>query len=159
MRKLTAIILLIIVMFSSTAFAERGRFGLGVMIGEPTGISGKLWLSRTMAFDGGAAWSFGKHDRLHLHGDYLFHTFSLTPVEIGELPIYYGIGGRIQFREYDLDDRVGVRFPFGIEYIFEDAPFDIFFEIVPILDIAPETEIDFNAAIGFRYFFGGRSRK
>ncbi len=158
MRKLTVIVLLILVMSTCSAFAREGTFGLGVMIGEPTGVSGKLWLGRTMAFDGGAAWSFGKHNRLHIHGDYLFHTFSLIPVEVGDLPVYYGIGGRIQLRDNDWDDRIGVRFPVGLEYIFEDAPLDIFFEIAPILDLAPETDLELNAAVGIRYFFGGRSR-
>jgi hypothetical protein len=31
---------------------------------------------------------------------------------------------------------------------------DFFFELVPILDLAPSTDFGMNAAIGIRYFFG-----
>jgi len=41
----------------------------------------------------------------------------------------------------------------GINYLFEGVPLDIFLELVPILDLAPEMGFDFNGAIGIRYFF------
>ncbi|MBP2681688.1 MAG: hypothetical protein H6Q78_1551, partial [Candidatus Krumholzibacteriota bacterium] len=47
------------------------------------------------------------------------------------------------------------RVPVGLTYIFDGAPLDIFFEIVPILDLIPDTEFDANAAIGIRFYFGG----
>jgi len=135
-----------------------GNFGLGVILGEPTGISGKLWLGNGMAIDGAVAWSLSKNYSLHIHGDYLFHNFTLIDVEQGKLPLYYGIGGRIKIREDDPndnndDDAIGVRFPVGLAYLFEGAPVDIFVEVVPILDLAPDTDFDINGAIGFRYFF------
>jgi hypothetical protein len=74
-------------------------------------------------------------------------------VDKGRLPFYYGIGGRIKFAENNNDDFIGVRVPFGLAYIFATAPVDIFFELVPILDLAPDTDFDFNAALGARYFF------
>ena len=40
-----------------------------------------------------------------------------------------------------------------LNYIFETSPFDVFLEVVPVLDLAPDTEFDFNAAIGARFFF------
>jgi hypothetical protein len=41
-----------------------------------------------------------------------------------------------------------------LTYIFQSAPVDIFFEVVPILDLVPDTEFDLNAALGARFFFG-----
>ena len=76
----------------------------------------------------------------------------MTTVEKGELPVYFGLGGRVVFREKH-DDKVGIRFPLGINYIFDNAPFDAFLEIVPILDLTPDTDFDLEAAIGIRYFF------
>ena len=55
------------------AWAQEG-LGLGIILGEPTGISFKSWLSTTTAFDMAAAWSFVDEDALHLHGDYLVHN-------------------------------------------------------------------------------------
>jgi len=51
------------------------------------------------------------------------------------------------------DDVLGVRIPVGLAYEFANHPFDIFVEIVPILDITPDTDFDFEGAIGARYYF------
>jgi len=137
-------------LFCSNAVAKDRDFGLGVIAGEPTGLSSKLWIEHSTAVDGAVAWSFGKKSALHLHADYLFHNFNLLKVEKGELPIYFGIGGRIRFES---NSKVGVRVPVGIEYIFTGVPLDIFFELVPLLDLIPSTEFRFNGGIGVRYFF------
>lgn len=138
---------------------DRG-FGLGIVVGEPTGISLKSWQGRTTALDAALAWSFAGNDFVQLHGDYLSHNFSLLKVEQGQLPFYYGIGGRIKLinidnKRGDRDDktRIGVRIPLGLAYLFEKVPLDLFIEVVPILDLVPETAFDLNAAIGVRYFF------
>jgi hypothetical protein len=47
----------------------------------------------------------------------------------------------------------GVRFPVGLAYIFANYPFDIFGEIVPILDLVDETDFDLEGAIGARFWF------
>lgn len=152
MRSLLAVIILV-VLGAVSVTAQGSGFGAGVMIGEPTGISLKLWTARTMAFDAGLAWSFDKYAEMHLHADYLFHKFGLIPVEKGQLPLHYGIGGRVKFAEGRHDDWIGVRFPVGLDYHFADTPIELFIEIVPILDLAPDTELDFNGGFGARYYF------
>jgi len=153
MIKRTFLIILIVIAISGIARATGSRnFGLGIILGEPTGISGKLWISGRSAVDGAAAWSLGNNEALHLHADYLLHNFTLIKVEKGRLPFYYGIGGRIRFADVG-DDHIGVRVPLGLAYLFEGAPLDIFLEIVPILDLAPDTDFDLNGALGVRFFF------
>ncbi|RMG63679.1 MAG: hypothetical protein D6715_10895 [Calditrichaeota bacterium] len=120
------------------------------MVGDPTGISGKVWLGPHTALDAGVAWSFRDESAFHLHGDYLFHNFGIFRVEKGILPLYYGIGGRIKLEK---DTRIGIRLPVGMNYLFEQSPVDLFLEVVPILELVPATELQFNAAIGVRYFF------
>lgn len=144
------VFLLVFLLLCASAVEGRNGLGIGVILGEPTGISLKLWSSSTTAIDAAAAWSFKKEGKLHLHMDYLFHNFKLFKVRHGKLPLYFGIGGRVKFEE---ETRVGVRFPVGVCYILRDTPIDIFFEIVPLLDLAPETDFNFNASIGVRYFF------
>lgn len=136
-----------------TGRAHGGQFGLGVIIGEPTGISGKLWTGSLTAVDMAAAWSLDEPNELHLHADWLFHSFGIIKVEKGSLPIYYGVGGRVMFAEGNRDDHVGIRIPVGLAYIFATAPVDIFLEVVPILDLTPDTDLEVNAGIGVRYFF------
>jgi len=134
------------------ALAAGGPFGLGIIIGEPTGVSGKYLLSMRNAIDGAVAWSLDEDNDLHLHGDYLYHWYDKIAVEKGSLPIFAGIGGRIRFRE-NRDDDVGVRFPVGLSYLFDQAPFDVFVEIVPTLELAPDTDFELEGAIGSRYYF------
>ncbi len=133
-----------------TVFAQQHNFGLGIILGEPTGLSLKLWTGNSTAFDGAVAWSFGKNDAFHIHGDFLVHNYKLIKVSKGRLPVYYGIGGRIKMEE---ESKLGVRIPVGLNYLFEDAPLDIFLEIVPVLELIPATDFSMNAAIGIRFFF------
>ena len=68
------------------------------------------------------------------------------------MPFYYGIGGRLKFQSKK-DNRFGIRIPLGAAYHFPKAPLDIFFEIAPIIDFVPETDLDFNIGIGARFYF------
>ena len=159
-RKLFGSFFFSVYLFCSFAAAQDRGFGLGIVAGEPTGVSLKSWQGRTTALDAALAWSFAGNDFVQIHGDYLSHNFSLLKVEEGQLPFYYGIGGRLKL--IDLDDnkndrndktRIGVRLPLGLAYLFEKVTLDLFVEVVPVLDLVPETEFDLNAAIGVRYFF------
>ncbi|MBU0519026.1 hypothetical protein KKA00_04805 [bacterium] len=135
--------------------AQTQGFGLGIIVGEPTGISGKLWTGQTVAFAAGAAWSF-EGESLHLHLDYLLHNFDVIPVGVGQLPVYFGIGGRVNLQ--DDDTKIGVRIPVGLNYHFEEAPVDLFLELVPIMDMIPDTDFFLNGGLGLRFFFG-KNRK
>lgn len=133
------------------ALVDAGDIEVGILLGEPTGLSAKLWTTGNTAFDLGVAWSFGDGGNFHLHADYLFHNFDFFDVDTGSLPIYVGIGGRVRLE--DDDSRVGLRVALGLEYIMENNPFSFFFEVAPIVDFLPETEADVNGGIGVRYIF------
>lgn len=139
-------------LISTSLFSQDHGFGLGIILGEPTGLSGKGWISKTSAIDGGLAWSFLNDGSMHIHADYLWHNFSLiTP----RIPFYIGVGGRMKFKNNQSakDDKIGVRVPVGVDFFISDPNSDFFVEIVPVLDLAPKTDVTFNAAIGFRFFF------
>lgn len=124
------------------------NFGLGLMLGEPTGVTIKSWFNRQSAFDVGAAWSLSeRNEAVHLHADYLRHNwFSDTE----NLAFYYGVGGRVIFSN---NATAGIRVPLGLNYVFDSAPFDLFVEAVPILDLSPDVEFAGNGAVGIRYYF------
>ncbi len=137
-------------LFTTLSYAAgQNRFGIGIILGEPTGLSAKQFVGNSEAFDAAAAWSFIDEAALHLHADYLFHDYSLIPISVGRLPVYYGIGARLKLAD---DPLIGVRIPVGISYEFSNSPIDIFFEIVPILDLAPKTDFQLNGAIGIRLY-------
>ena len=145
---------------TASALAASGSvsgIGIGIIAGDPTGISLKQWLNDKTAVDAGIGWTFSGEDSFHLHADYLIHNFEILEngKMKGSLPIYYGIGGRYRYEEDDGggDSVFGVRVPVGISYIFPEAPVDIFFEVVPVLDLFPDTELEINAGVGVRYYF------
>jgi len=140
----------ILLLLTSTSNAQQTRFGLGLILGEPTGLSGKYWISPWSAIDGAFAWSIDKKSGVQIHSDYLWHNYQIISVIKGKLPIYYGIGARIVFAS---DNIFGVRGVVGLDYLFDGTPLDIFLEIVPVLDLAPKVGFDFNGAIGIRYYF------
>lgn len=151
MKRASVIIFMLLIAFlSSNVSAQEKGFGLGIILGEPTGISFKNWLGSKTAIDGGIAWSFSKDESLHIHLDYLIHNFNIFEVKNNNLALYYGIGGRVKAEE---ESRVGVRIPVGINYLFRDIPLDVFFELVPVLDLMPSTDFDLTGGVGIRYFF------
>lgn len=143
--------------------AQEHTFGLGVIVGEPTGISAKLWTSSVTAFDFGLGWSIGgdrignyngNYDggsRVHFHMDYLWHTFdAINSTE--RLPLYYGIGGRINSGA-GYDASAAVRGVFGIAWLPHNTQMDVFFELVPSLQLTSSTLFGLDAGIGARYYF------
>ena len=142
-------ILSCVLLFSSVTLAQTDGFGVGIILGEPTGISVKKFIGGNEAIDGAVAWSFRDEAAVHVHADYLFHDYSLINVRSGRLPVYYGIGARIKLQD---DAKVGVRIPVGVAYEFGGSPIDIFLELVPLLDLVPDTDFDFNGALGVRIY-------
>lgn len=150
--KRLALTIALIAALPAAVFADGGSFGAGIIVGEPTGISLKYQMNETNAIDGAVAWSLSGSNDLHLHGDYLYHWYDVITVSKGRLPLYSGFGLRLVFRE-DRDNRIGIRIPVGLAYLFDGAPFDAFVEAVPVLDLAPDTDFDLDGAIGARFWF------
>lgn len=144
----------LMLMPAEQAQAQRsdGNLGIGLIAGEPTGLSAKLWAGGNNAFAGGLAWSFSGDNQMHIHLDYLYHNFGLFNVDQGSMALHYGIGGRLQLQEDD-DSKLGVRFPVGLSYLLANNPLELFVEIVPVLDLAPDSEFSANGGIGIRYYF------
>jgi len=154
------IVAILIGLVSASAFAQE-QFGIGVILGEPTGLSVKYWLDDKHAVDGAAAWSFWDGDGFQLHSDFLWHNLDLFDDPggcSGKLPLHYGVGARLKFRDEngkhdDGHDTVfGIRAPVGLSYLFDGKPFDVFLEIAPILDLAPDIELNFSIALGMRFY-------
>jgi hypothetical protein len=156
--KKTALILLFLTIISiNKAFSQTSGTGLGLIIGEPTGVSLKHWVSPMNAIDAGLAWSFLDNGNFHIHADYLYHMNVLNSLlHTNNASLYVGIGGRLKLKNSDkgeTDNRLGARVPVGAVFYFPEPKLDVFLEIVPILDLTPKTDISFNAALGVRYFF------
>lgn len=164
---------LAILLSASTAVAGPGGggpFGLGLVIGEPTGLSAKYWMDKTQAVDFLLAFSLDNDndfdnddndlDRLVFAADYLYHIDVFRPRSV-ELPLHVGIGGKLTFwdrdrgryRDDDSEIGIAIRVPLGIDLLLRSVPLEFFLEIVPGLFIIPGTNADIDAGIGVRYYF------
>ena len=150
MRSRLIFLIAVFALFTRMTNAQTSGLGVGLILGEPTGISAKKWINSSYSLNGAAAWSFVDAGALHLHADYVFHNFDLFDPDVGRLAFYYGLGGRLKLTT---KGKLGARVPLGLNYMLDNNPLDLFVEIVPMLDLLPATTFTVNAAIGIRYFF------
>src|SRR6185436_10760923 len=73
---------------------EKGTLGVGVIVGEPTGVCARLYLKDDQAIQAavGAAFIGGG---LQIHADYAFHPYILQSRESFVLATYVGPGVRL----------------------------------------------------------------
>jgi hypothetical protein len=142
---------------ASPARADRtGDQGVGVMVGNPTGFSYKIFLDDRIGVD--AAFGIDQSE-LDTHVTLLIHDYNLlrnSPsfaelTRDGDLPVYFGIGPRALFA--DDDTEFGIRLPLGISYFPHSAPWEGFIEFAPVIRLTPNTGGDFDFALGVRYYF------
>lgn len=139
---------------------DKGIFGIGIIVGEPTGISGKYYLGNDTAIDfaAGAA-ILGRG--IQVHGDFLWHPWVLDRKDSFALPAYIGVGARILNHDSGGGDddhvRFGLRVPVGIAFDFTRIPLDVFAELAGVLDYRTKGEshfgVDINGGAGVRYYF------
>lgn len=144
---------------------QDGSLGLGLILGEPTGITGKYWLQGPSAIDAGLAYSYS--DFFLLYVDYLYHfpgAFGDSSQFVSELTPYVGGGGilfiqtgtdvnRAYFNSNQGSAGFAIRIPLGIEWTPEHAPFGVFVEVAPGVGLVPATFGLFQAGIGARFYF------
>jgi len=160
MRKYLFLSMLVI--FTASAYAQDRHFGLGVVFGEPTGISAKYWTRENNALSFGLGWypqtvvrRFGYYyytdTRFHIHADYLWHDFNAIRSS-ERFPLYYGVGAEVESGGIP-DPGVGVRGVFGIAWMPHNASLDVFLEVAPTLFLSPPAGFGIGLGLGSRYFF------
>ena len=127
------------------------KFGVGLMLGQPTGASLKYWLSDVSAIDGVVGLSLDDID-FSVHADYLYHFNNVVHLNENRLAFYVGGGPRYRVREHK-DDLFGIRTVGGVAYIFDKAPVDVFFEVGPVFDLTPDLKVRYTVGIGARFWF------
>src|SRR5437763_16304523 len=76
---------------------DKGALGVGIILGEPTGVTAKLYLKDDRALQAalGSAFISGG---LQVHLDYVLHPWILQDKESFVLPVYIGPG--VRFIDY-----------------------------------------------------------
>lgn len=154
---------------STRTSSSSKTLGLGVIFGEPTGLTLKYWNSHTTAINFGVTYSFGNY--FVFLADYLWHFptafSSATRGKISsEFVPYVGIGAelfvgnspysslnrRYFFFNSDNSIALGARIPLGIEFMPRSAPLGIFAEIVPGIGLVPGVFGFLQGGVGVRFY-------
>lgn len=135
--------------------AARAEFGVGINLGEPTGLNLRVGRDRTL--EATAGWSLHEGGtNIVLLGNVLYHGRSVlsNPPLMGIVP-YAGAG--LGFWMWDAknsgDDDAGVWFqvPLGVDFRFA-IPLELTVHIDPGIDIVPETNATIHWGLGIRYW-------
>lgn len=149
----------------TTGKGSARKFGIGLILGEPTGLSARFDITKAHAIDALFSWSWYHYEqkRFLIHADYLFKYYGLVPIPKGDTALYFGAGARTGGFYWHNHDKVyagdeytgffGLRVPAGILYQLNPAPIEFLFEVAFIVDLFPEVSPDFNIGIGIRFAF------
>jgi hypothetical protein len=145
---IAAIAFLLTLSLTPTLQAEdRSEFGLGIVLGEPTGLNAQFYWNQNSAVDFTAAWSLG--DWLTVAGDYQIYNY------LGDAPRewrwYYGLGSYMTFPD-DEDLTLGVRVPVGLKYHFPYSVIDAWAEVAPGIELLEDTQAILHGGIGLTFW-------
>jgi hypothetical protein len=146
----------IVIVFVFAALSARAEdFGVGVILGDPTGLSVKMKMDGAHSLDGALAYSSGRHSGLQFHGDYLWDRARSWNTKGGPLSMYYGLGGRVISYKNDRNSEVSVgpRGSLGVSFDLNNPNIELFGELAMILEVAPSMTADLDAGIGARIRF------
>lgn len=136
-------------------------FGLGVQLGEPTGLNAKYWMTRESALQFDASYSF--NDYFSLGADYLYHFTDVFPGRVGSqfvpylgfgLVTFFGTGpyGENDYNRSNGSFDFGFRIPVGVEFLPRRAPIGVWAELAPGLGVVPATFGFIQAVVGIRFY-------
>lgn len=160
--KLVGIVMLLALCMAPAAQAlddEPGKaregFGLGLLLGEPLGITAKFFIDPTHAIQVHAAYDF-TDSAFDIILDYTYHVdaFDIDATNL-EVPLYFGAGLKLGQEVGLPTSRVlfGFRFIIGFAIEFTELPIEIFAEIAPVLRLTPKLAPDVDGGAGIRYYF------
>lgn len=163
MKRVTLMFLILLLLPVVLAAQNYGP-SIGIILGTPTGFTGKYVFARTAAIAANVGWNLTSHEAFYVSTDYQFlfpQTLKWTDEyegaahEVKGLCPYFGIGGRLYLADnptsHDMDFYVGVRLGGGVEYAI--SRFALFLEIYPVVNIVPSTDFNIEGGFGFRFYF------
>lgn len=132
-----------------TEIGWKKKIGVGAVIGQPIGVTGKVYLDRRGRHAVDATLGFQMRDGGYGHASYLFHPFVLVRTTKFELPWHIGGGafwGTAQ-------KSAGLRGSVGLDLDITDTPIQLFGDVFAGLGVAPEAGLGLGLSAGARYYF------
>jgi hypothetical protein len=147
----------------ATEIGSGRAFGLGIQLGEPSGLTGKFYLGgRRNAIDFAIGAYYADNgpwnDAIYAQAAYHWHLTELAHGNGVSIPFRVGIGGFFTSGYYRWSDRdydvvLGARVPIGLDFDLDAAPVQFYAEIGFQLTVAPPFRVGGDGAIGVRYYF------
>lgn len=125
-------------------------FGIGFVLGAPTGLSASLPIGTNNALNGALGYKLGDSPNLYAQASYVWIVRDIIPVDVGSVSAYYGPGA---FLFASRHGALGIQVIGGVDYRFATAPVQAFLEIGPGISLVPDTSPHFGAGLGVRYYF------
>jgi hypothetical protein len=154
MRKLLLITLVFGIALAARATPARADFGIGLFLGEPTGLDLKIGLSNRSDLDivlGVNSYREGRANYGHL-------TYLVTPIVAAGssvvVPIRFGIGAALYGSSNNID--LAIRAPFELAIRMRRTPLEFYGELALALILFDDNDnlrIDLQGGLGFRLFF------
>ena len=139
------------VVAAESAFKPEEGFGVGFVLGKPSGLSGSLPMNGgTRAINAVLGYALGQGAAMFTQADYVFVRSNLFDIEHGKLSLYYGPGA---FAVLSAHSAVGIRFVGGVDYRFEGVPLQAFLEVGPDIAVVPNISATAGGGLGLRYYF------
>ena len=161
LRVVKWVLILVMMILVTVSARTQGKFGVGVILGEPTGVAWKYRISGENAVDG--AIGLSPADRVRFHVDYLWQKHSF---QAEGLLLHYGAGvafgtGGSRYLALSRGDTYvlhqedlgfALRGVVGLTYEIPRSPFDAFLEIAPLLILSPASGMVIDAGLGVRIY-------
>ncbi len=149
MSRLILTLLLAVSGAISARAAETPKFGAGVVLGVPFGVTAKYWLDPVYAVQSHLGVSDGDFT---MNADFLKNFDKILPRKLPgyRMPLYAGLG--LKFKT-EHDTFVGIRFVGGVSMFHSTKPIEFFMEVAPVLRVAPNEGATFDGAVGIRRYF------
>lgn len=138
--------------WSPPAQAQRapGDVGIGGQIGNPSGVTLKVYRERFPSYDFLAAWDLDDFFFLNAHLLYEEHLGNSQNVHF-----FFGPGGflGVNDRPADREDDavIGLSGRVGLNVIVER--FEIYGQVTPRISVVPDTEGNVGGGVGIRFYF------
>lgn len=152
---------------SSTPWGK--TFGVGLQLGAPTALTGKLRLEYNSAliFSLGGGWSWWRNFGFELSVGYVIHPSTLASYEPLDLNWYVGgaldvafygsryvrPGSPVFYYGYYSPVGIGGHIPVGLDFQLRAIPLSIYLELTPGIEIFPFIGPRLGGALGARFFF------
>jgi hypothetical protein len=141
-------LLLALLLAAPTAQAQRGTFGIGGQVGDPTGLALKF-TSGASAFDLAAGWDLD--DYFFVQGHLLLRERRLSGTT-SDIRYFYGPGAFFGVSDSGRDDDLALGFSFNAGLSLWVDAFEFFGQLTPRLQLVEDTDFDLGGGLGVRYY-------